>query len=568
MNFFHFATGISLFLPILLGPSFSLEFLGKDFPIFFGLLIQAVVGNLILFYVRGYESKNLNKIYLGYFIFFLGLSGSYLLGKSFWLLFFWELSTIGAIFIYLGGSFTEKAIKSIVALFLASSISMIFLCVWIFFPEEDPNGFYFLLIGLLIKSAFSGLHFWLPEAHSGPPAHGSAAYSGLMVNLPILLYVRYRPEGILNYNLLEILILLAGLGVFMGGINSFFHSDVKKSLAYSTIENSNFIWLLILISTLWRNEANSELAGLSHSFYFLFYITMLHHSISKVFQFLSFGYLSKTAGTTLIDECKGIGRLVPLPFFLKGIGSFSFSMIPGTIGFLSESSFLYLASIIINIPTSQSEMILPSLVFIGTGLALGSAAHLKIFLSFFLSRPAKNLSSIAENPIHKGILFSLYGLGFFIVTIPVLIFLPTVSSPEMVSSLPEYFTRWLLQMSMISVIVLVFSIFVLRFRIFHKIETRRTWDCGSEYRGTGVSIPGSVISDPLFGSLGRYVSRKNGDSIIDTGFLKGIQKILELGRFWNQYMESGDLSTYLFLSSIAILVSVAAFLTYHNYLIE
>ncbi|HNO24280.1 MAG TPA: formate hydrogenase, partial [Leptospiraceae bacterium] len=182
MNFIHILTNISLVLPLFIFFLLGKTAVGEDFPIFFGLTLQAVAGSVILLYARGYEHKNQIKIYTGYLIFFLGLSGSYLSGKTFLLLFFWEISTVGAIFIYLGGEFSEKAIKSIVNLFLASSISMILLCVWIFLPDNDRTGFYFLLAALMLKSAFSGLHFWLPPAHSGPPAHGSAAYSGLMIN--------------------------------------------------------------------------------------------------------------------------------------------------------------------------------------------------------------------------------------------------------------------------------------------------------------------------------------------------------------------------------------------------
>ena len=89
MNIIHAIVGISLFLPIPFGLYLERNFLGEDFPILFGLLLQGILGNIILFYVRGYEHKNLNKIFFGYFIFFLGLSGSYLSGKNFLLLFFY-----------------------------------------------------------------------------------------------------------------------------------------------------------------------------------------------------------------------------------------------------------------------------------------------------------------------------------------------------------------------------------------------------------------------------------------------------------------------------------------------
>ena len=232
--------------------------------------------------------------------------------------------------------------------------SMVLLCVWIFLPENDPTGFYFLLIALLIKSAFSGLHLWLPEAHSGPPAHGSATYSGLMINLPFILFLRYSPPSLATFGPIEFLIFFSGLGIFLGGITSFFHSDLKKTLAYSTVENSNFLWLNLLISKFWMGNENPILNQLGFAFLILFYITLTHHSISKIYQFLSFGYLAKLGGSTSTDECKGIGRISGLPFLASSMGSLSFAMIPGTVGFLSESTFLYLTTVVIDLPTTAS----------------------------------------------------------------------------------------------------------------------------------------------------------------------------------------------------------------------
>ncbi|MBK8399155.1 MAG: formate hydrogenase [Leptospiraceae bacterium] len=562
MNMIHAIVGISLFLPIPIGFQLGRNYLGNDFPILFGLVLQAILGNIVLFYVRGYEHKNINKIFLGYFIFFLGLSGSYLAGKNFALLFFWEISTVGAIFIYLGGPFSNKGIRSIVALFLASSISMVLLCVWIFLPENDPTGFYFLLFALLIKSAFSGLHLWLPEAHSGPPAHGSATYSGLMINLPFIIFIRYSPESLVSFSPIEFLIFFSGLGIFLGGITSFFHSDLKKTLAYSTVENSNFLWLNIFLSKYWMNNANPVLAKLSYAFLILFYITLTHHSLSKIYQFLSFGYLAKLANSTNTDECKGIGRISGLPFLASSIGSLSFVMIPGTIGFLSESTFLYLTTVVIDLPLSASTLILPALVFICTGLVVGSAAHLKLFLSLILSVPR---NTPKENILPSSYLSnSLSSIGVIILATPLIIWIPFYYSTHLQSLISEKFIQWIYQVSLISLIVLVFGVIVFVTKFSHKITVRQLWDCGSQFKGHEVSIPGSVISDPMFQSMGKYLQLENGESQIDTIILNFINRVLNLGRFWSAFFEKGDLSTYLFLSAVSLLFSIGLLLAYQS----
>lgn len=560
MNFIHILTNISLVLPLFIFFLLGKTAVGEDFPIFFGLTLQAVAGSVILLYARGYEHKNQIKIYIGYLIFFLGLSGSYLSGKTFLLLFFWEISTVGAIFIYLGGEFSEKAIKSIVNLFLASSISMILLCVWIFLPDNDRTGFYFLLAALMLKSAFSGLHFWLPPAHSGPPAHGSAAYSGLMINLPILLFSKYS-AGIQDLKNVEILILFSGLGVFMGGVTSFFNTDIKKSLAYSTIENSNFLWLCVLAAEIWGQEQNPELKGLGSSFLFLFFTAMAHHSLSKTFQFLSFGYIAKKAGSTIIDECRGFGRKLELSFLSKSAGTFSFLGIPGSPGFIAECSFLYLASVIISLPVSKSEIILPSLVFITIGLAAGSAAHMKLYLSMNLSVSPRKEETVSHS---ETVNISLNILGYMIILFTPVLGAMLLFYEPVRAAVPVYFSEWMLDICSAGIAVIIFSAVYAVSAKRNKVESRVLWDCGNGYRGTEISIPASVISDPLFRSMGTYLHTDDGESRIDRGFFSLIKSVLNLGRFWNRLLESGDLANYLFFSAAALLVSVAVLLVYQT----
>ena len=96
MSFLHILIGSSLFLPFFLGWKLGKDFFGLDFPIFFGLCLQAFLGNFILIYAKSDESKDRLKVMIGYLLFFTGLSGSFLAGKSFGFLFFgkfqhWEL---------------------------------------------------------------------------------------------------------------------------------------------------------------------------------------------------------------------------------------------------------------------------------------------------------------------------------------------------------------------------------------------------------------------------------------------------------------------------------------------
>ena len=235
---------------------------------------------------------------------------------------------MGAVLLYFGQGFHEKAVKSVLALFLASCTSMVFIASWVFLPEGKA-GYAFLMIGLLIKSAFSLAHIWYPEAHIGTPSHASASYSGLMLNLPLLLFVRYVMGWWNEIPYSHLLIPLAGVGVFIGGLASFFSKDVKKSLAYSTIEKSNLMCLFLFVASFWIASDVEEYSSLGKSFLVLFYLMLLHHSFSKTFQFLAIGYLCKKAKTNVLDLCKGVGRVSGLSSLELGFGTLSFAAIPG-----------------------------------------------------------------------------------------------------------------------------------------------------------------------------------------------------------------------------------------------
>lgn len=558
-QFMQILVTVSLYIPIYLGYKAGMDFLGNDFPLFFGLSLQAVIGTVILIYVRGYEKEDLSSIYFGYLLLYMGLSGAYLSGKTFWFPAFWELSTLGILFLYKGETYTVKSIKSMIALFLASSTSMAFLAAWVFLPDGVP-GTILLLIGLLIKSGFSGLHMWYPEMHSGAPAHASATYSGLMLNITFLIFIRYIlpvwndiPYG--NY-----LVPVSGIGVFLGGVASFFNKDIKRSLAYSTVENSNFMWLYLFVASHWWTSENSELLSISRSFYVLFFILLVHHSFSKVYQFLIAGYICKNTGSTALDKNKGAGRLTGLSVIQLGIGSFSFAVIPGTTGFIAESTLLYLVSRTIDLSkVDDSVFFLMAIMLSLSGIVLGSASHLRIFLPTALSVPNKTVSDSWTEEKRKApasIFVSLNMIALFIIILPLVFIIPFHYFQGMANWIPDYLLGWFDKISIISMSMVLIFASVGLFRWSHRIQKRRLWDCGSAYVGQELSIPASVISDPLYPSTGRHFINQDGELKLDSFISRSIVYSLDIGKFWIHKVESGAVAQYLLFSVLSFLVSL------------
>jgi len=543
-----------------LGLSFALDWdtTGRDFPLFLGLVFQAYLGFSAFAFVQSYETENQKWISAGYVVFWFSLGMCYLVGKSIWLPIFLEVATFSTILIYSSTGFKDEQIESLSALLLASGISALFLGAWVFLPDNE--GIYFLTLAPLIKSGFSGFHFWLPKVNEGGPSHALGAFAGALEIFPLLLFLRYVVPELEDKLVYQLIFPLASLGIFFGGITAFFHKDPKSLLAYSSIESINFLWLCISIYGMFGGESNSDLVFLSNSFYILFYLTLAHHSLSKTFQLFSIGMVVRLSKLKFLDEMKGIGRSLNISPFLMGIATFSYSVLPGTIGFVSEATYLYLNAKILDMPLGRSVFLLPAMIFIFFGIVTGGFAHIRLFTSLFLSTPSPNLKMEYVSEERKmWIVLSFGSLGFWIVILPVA--LPWVLKISAIAPYVEPdFLNWLLSVSLISFLTLIFVTSLVAFRWFHQVKYRKFWDCGSNYVGPELSIPASVFSEPLRNSLGRYFLTKDGNSILDQSILNLFQKILDFGGILvkSTKNQEEDISFYLMVSSLALMLLLAS----------
>ncbi|TGL78600.1 proton-conducting transporter membrane subunit [Leptospira yasudae] len=538
---------MSLIAPFLAGRVLGKNFFGQDTAIFIGLTLQAVLGLITSIYVYGYEHRKKTTVLLGYAVFFLSTGFCYLVGKTLWLILFWELSTVSAFLLYQGGKWTPNSIKSFIALVVAGGVGAFCFTYWIYSPESE-FGNMFLVAGLLVKAAFFGFHFWLPEAHSGSSAHASAAYSGILVNLPLILFHQLVAPWLGNTVYIKILIPLAGFGVLWAGLSSLFSRDAKKAIAYSTVENMNFLFLCILLSALWKDSEVENLRVLSRSFSFLFILSLIHHSVSKTFQFLSIGYLTKISGFSNVDQNTGVGRISGLPSSLLSLGTISFLAIPGTTGFLSEATFVKLVAGVLEIPGQSAILVLPLLILVSSGLVLGAAGHLRIFLGMVLSRPRTNWQ---ENKPSRSILYSLSLSGILILLVAMGISAYAVYYSPTTEWLDE---KWYRGLAIVNFLGLGMIALVGVFGWRTKISKRKLWDCGGNYGGADVAIPSDGISDPLVPSLGRYFTNEEGNSRLDEGILHGIIKFLNAFKTRVNEADEESISINLAFSSVTVVI--------------
>ncbi len=203
-------------------------------------------------------------------------------------------------------------------------------------PAAWRDAAYLLaLAGFGFKAGLVPLHVWLPSAHPVAPADGSAFLSGLIVKLGVygiaLFAFRLLPEGPAWRGILTM-----GIGALTAAIGILYamaERDIKRFLAYSTIENIGIIvtafgagmtFLSYGQRALW---AFLLLAGLYHA---------LNHGCYKTLLFLEAGVTEHAAGTRDMDRLGGLARAMPRAGVIAFIGTLGIAALPPLNGFVSE----------------------------------------------------------------------------------------------------------------------------------------------------------------------------------------------------------------------------------------
>jgi hydrogenase-4 component F len=199
----------------------------------------------------------------------------------------------------------------------------------------DPNlvklAFIFLLVGYGTKAGLAPMHTWLPDAHSEAPTPVSALLSGVLLNCSIYAIIRFH---IISTNAIgsafsnQLLIILGVVSVGIAAASIYFQKDMKRMLAYSSVEHMGIISLAIGFG----------------GFYGIYgaILHIINHAIAKPLMFFASGNISQRYSTKAMSEIRGIIRTMPVTGALFLIGGLAIVGIPPFNIFTSE--FLVLSS--------------------------------------------------------------------------------------------------------------------------------------------------------------------------------------------------------------------------------
>jgi formate hydrogenlyase subunit 3/multisubunit Na+/H+ antiporter MnhD subunit len=200
---------------------------------------------------------------------------------------------------------------------------------------EPTNTYYaaaaLMLVGLMIKSALFPMHFWLPPAHANAPSPVSALLSGLVVTASVYILIRlgftvFRP--LLQSSLPHLLGGLGAAAVIWGSVTALLQARVKMVIAYSTLAQVGYVYLLFPLAA-----GEPEAAALA--WYGGVYFAVCH-ACAKAAAFLAAGVVMKRVGHDDVMRLPGLARALPMAFFAFGVAGINLVGLPPSGGFMAK----------------------------------------------------------------------------------------------------------------------------------------------------------------------------------------------------------------------------------------
>jgi hydrogenase-4 component B len=242
------------------------------------------------------------------------------------------------------------------------------------------------LLGFGVKAGVVPLHVWLPSAHASAPSHVSALMSGVLIKMGI--YGLLRVTSLCAVPPIwwgEVLLALGVISSVLGVALALGQHDLKRLLAYHSVENIGIICLGLGIALLGRASGREELVVLGMAG------ALLHtwnHGLFKALLFLSAGSVLHATGTREIDRLGGLRQRMPATALAFLVGAVAICGLPPLNGLISESLvYLGLFRSATGAPASlwlAGALAAAALALVG-GLAI--ACFTKVFGAVFLGTP-------------------------------------------------------------------------------------------------------------------------------------------------------------------------------------
>jgi hydrogenase-4 component B len=454
-------------------------------------------------------------------------------------------------------------------------------------PGIRTSIFLLAFLGFGTKAGIIPLHIWLPRAHPIAPSPVSALMSGVMLKTAVYGFVRFAFDFLGGGpSWFGYLVLLAGAASgLLGVLYAIAEHDLKRLLAYHSVENIGIIYLGLGASLLflaghapvWASLA--LIAALLHSF---------NHALFKSLLFLGAGAISNATHTVDLEELGGLQRRMPVTGTTFLIACYSIVGLPLSNGFVSEwlvfRSFLG-GSLLTN---TNAKIVLPLMVGVLAMIGgLAAACFVKVFGVAFLGRPhSAEAEHAVEVPVlMRGGMIMLAAACVFIGILPGILLRPLASLTQVLipgAGVPQETLSIARVIPWIAAIIFAVSIAVALLKRRERME--RTWACGLPGLTSRMQYTSTVFSKPIrfvFSTVyrpDRMVERLPADqpyfptsityrSVRTTSYEKAIYRpFVELflsAAHQLRRLQTGNIQVYLLYIFVA-LVSLLAFLRFQK----
>ena len=351
--------------------------------------------------------------------------------------------------------------------------------------------FIFFFIGFAIKAGFVPFHTWLPYAHPAAPSHVSGIMSGVIIKIGIFGILRMLLVVKTDFTSVGYLILIISLvsGIY-GVMLAIIQHNLKKLLAYHSIENIGIIGIGIGIGCIGIGSGNNVLATLGFAGALLH---TLNHSLFKSLLFYTAGNIYQATHTMDIEKLGGLVKKMPQTAALFLIAAIAICGIPPFNGFVSE--FIIYTGLY-NWLSDATLLQLLAAIFSTAGLALIGGLAMLCFTKAFgvvflgtarceLPHSCKEVSFLQLLPMYflavVILLIGLFPMSFInLLSQPVGLFTGSVSLELNHAQVNAYNAIQSISLASWILILLIISIFIIRKFVLshHKVSTGPTWGCG------------------------------------------------------------------------------------------
>jgi hydrogenase-4 component B len=447
--------------------------------------------------------------------------------------------------------------------------------------------FVLALAGFGLKAGLMPLHIWLPSAHANAPSHVSALMSGVLIKMGIYGLVRVTslfpaPPAWWGATLL----VLGGASGVLGVAYAIGQHDIKRLLAYHSVENIGIIVMGLGLAVVGRSSHRPELVllGIAGALFHTW-----NHGLFKALLFLSTGSLIHATGTRAIDRMGGLARAMPRTALAFLVGAVAICGLPPLNGFVSE--YLLYVGFLHTVARSGDDLWLagafgaPALALIG---ALAVACFVKVFGAVFLGAAR----SPAMRDAHESGRAILGPMGVLVFACALLGFAPRAvaplfdraaavwapeAAPHLVPLAAVTSLGWIGVSAALLVATTATLAWILRARVRAAPSgAALTWDCGYAVPSARMQYTASSFADTIVAFFGRVLRSAShapalhgpfptastfeshvDDAVLDRLLLPATRSAAR-GFGWFRWMERGHSQLYIVLILVAIVATFLA----------